>query len=260
MDNSRLTDDDLIRRTEDLVADVRAKTSDLVESLMEVDRRKLYRQFNYVSLFEYCVYTLKMSNAAAYRRIRAARAIAIYPPIGSLLRTGKLTLESIALLHPFLNDVDAGKLVTAAAGKRVWEVERLIASRRTEEPRRDVVRFVSSSVLASTAPEEIPSQPLLGTIQAPSPPESTSTMDVCAAMEPAAAAAAQGPDAPSSSRRAVRVAFTADETFFKLLREVQAAMRHKYPNGRLDGIFRDALQALLRKKRPWAFPKSNGRR
>jgi len=50
----------------------------------------------------------------------------------------------------------------------------------------------------------------------------------------------------------VRIAFTADARFFKLLKEAQAAMRHKYPNGRLDGVFRDALEALLRKKRPWA--------
>ncbi len=116
---------------------MRRKTCDLVTSLAEIDRRKLYRNFNYVSLFDYCVYQLRMSDAAAYRRIRAARAIGAYPPVGPLLRAGKLTLESVALLHPFLNDVDAGKLVAKASGKRVWEAERLVAGRRTEAPRRD---------------------------------------------------------------------------------------------------------------------------
>ena len=51
----------------------------------------------------------------------------------------------------------------------------------------------------------------------------------------------------------VRIAFTADAEFHGLLLETQAAMRHKYPDGRLDGVFRDALRALLRKIRPWAY-------
>ena len=65
------------------------------------------------------------------------------------------------------------------------------------------------------------------------------------------------PSCPPSKpdRHAVRIGFTADEAFFNLLKEAQAAMRHKYPDGRLDGVFRDALEALLRKKRPWAFPR-----
>ena len=83
--------------------------------------------------------------------------------------------------------------------------------------------------------------------------------DETTAAAPPAVHAPSGPASPAGepppSRHAVRIAFTADESFFRLMKEAQAAMRHKYPNGRLDGVFRDALEALLRKKAPWAYRK-----
>lgn len=286
VDIQRLTNEELIRRTEELAADIRTKTCDLVESLAEMDRRKLYQDFRYASLFEYCIHKLRMSEAAAYRRIRAARAFQAYPPVKPLMREGKLTLEALALLHPYLNDVDAGKLVSEASGKRVWEVERLIACRRTEEPRRDVVRFIApalatpvpvpetrmlfdppASASAPSAPASI-AAPIEPAAAAPSPPsdraspphdEAPPPIDRPAAA-PVTVRVPAGPATPEqeppSSRHAVRIAFTADESFFRLMKEAQAAMRHKYPNGRLDGVFRDALEALLRKKTPCAFPRS----
>lgn len=251
VDIFRLTNEELIRHTEELAADLRTKTCDLVESLAELDRRKLYQDFNYTSLFEYCVYKLKMSDAAAYRRIRAARAFQAYPPVKPLLRAGKLTLESLALLHPFLNDADAGKLVAEASGKRIWEVDRLVAGRRTEPPRRDVVRFTAPIPAVVVAADNRPEASLFDAPAAVPPPSSEA--------EPAAILAEcrpkPAPSIPIIAAPGVRIAFTADAAFFKLLKEAQAAMRHKYPNGRLDGVFRDALEALLRKKRPWASSK-----
>lgn len=285
VDIQRLTNEELIRRTEELAADIRTKTCDLVESLAEMDRRKLYQDFHYASLFEYCIHKLRMSEAATYRRIRAARAFQAYPPVKPLMREGKLTLEALALLHPYLNDADAGKLVSEASGKRVWEVERLIASRRTEEPRRDIVRFIAPALAAPMmvpdtrslfdSPAAVPAPaaavskaalnepPAVAPFPPPDrtcPPSDEAARSVCApAAAPSAVHAPAGPADPASgtapSRHAVRIAFTADESFFRLMKEAQAAMRHKYPDGRLDGVFGDALEALLRKKRPWAFPK-----
>lgn len=257
VDIQRLTNEELIRRTEELAADLRMKTCDLVESLAEMDRRKLYQDFHYVSLFEYCIHKLRMSEAAAYRRIRAARAFQAYPPVKPLLREGKLTLEALALLHPYLNDAGAGRLVSEASGKRVWEVERLVASRRTEEPRRDVVRFIAPALAAPATAPDRPESPLFDPPAAAPLPPSAGTSPPIDAQASSAVQAAPGPaksdgEAPSA-RRAVRIAFTADGSFFLLMLEAQAAMRHKYPSGRLDGVFRDALEALLRKKRPWAF-------
>jgi len=287
---SKLSAEELWARLIELAKIERGAICDLVETLAETDRRGLYKDHSYVSLFECCVHKLGFSEAAAYRRIRAARSLKLFPPIGPLLRQGRLTLESIALLHPFLKDPDAAALVSAAAGKRVWEVERLIASRRTEEPRRDVVRFIAPALAAPLTVPDGPRSPLFdppAADSAPAAPESKAAPSGAPAPSavarfppsdrtsppseeapppidsPAAPSPVQGPAGPAppeqeppSSRHAVRIAFTADESFFRLMKEAQAAMRHKYPSGRLDGVFRDALEALLRKKTPWAFPRS----
>jgi len=239
VDISRLTAEELWARLLSLAEIERGATCDLVETLAEIDRRGLHKEHEYVSLFECCVHKLGFSEAAAYRRIRAARSMKLFPPIGPLLRQGKLTLESIALLHPYLKDADAASLVSAASGKRVWEIERLIAGRRTEEPRRDVVRFIAPA-LAIALPPPLREEPLFEPPAAG--PRETAPLPAATPIPPS------GP-----SRHAVRIGFTADEAFFNLLKEAQAAMRHKYPDGRLDGVFRDALEALLRRKRPWAY-------
>mgnify|MGYP001559427141 CR=1 FL=1 len=259
VDIRRLTDDELLRLSDELARRARAAVGDLIESLAEIDARKLYMTCGYASLFDYCVCRLKLSEAAAYRRIRAARAVRAYPPIGLMLFSGKLTLESLAILHPFLNDADAGALLNEASGKRVWEVEKLVAGRRGRAPLRDTVRFIPLQAPGPLPQTPPPDQPSLDSMVSGRSMSSDPRLPEITA-QPDAAHAGTSPSlpAPKANTQAmaspgVRVAFTADASFFQLLRQAQAAMRHKYPNGRLDGIFRDALEALLRRQHPWTI-------
>lgn len=193
-------------------------------------------------MFEYCVYYLHFSEAAAYRRIRAARAVQKHREIGVFLREGRLNLETITLLHPFLDEADIGELIQKAAGLRTWQVQALVANRKPEETRRDVIRYCGPKIEKAT--QEEPPAPLFAAaaptpalgieapLEAPHPPQSSS------------APAPTGAFRPSS----VRVTFSADDGFYKLLLRAQALLRHKYPDGRLEGVLKDALIALLRKK------------
>lgn len=247
MNIAAMTDDELWVYAQRLAMNERGATCDFIEVLSAIDERGVHKRHNYISLFECCINKFRLSEAAAYRRIRAARAIKLVPGIAELLRHGRLTLESVALLHPYLKDPDAASLVEKASGLRTWEVERLIASRRTEEPRRDVVRFIARAPAVPLAVAIRSEPPLFEPPVADPPPETAS--------ETATAAPSAAPPSLTPAAFGVRIGFTADEAFFNLLKEAQAAMRHKYPDGRLDGVFRDALEALLRRKRPWAFPR-----
>ncbi|MBI5246747.1 MAG: hypothetical protein HY923_06165 [Elusimicrobia bacterium] len=274
VDISRLSDSELLTRAERLAAGTRESASDLIETLAIIDDRRLYFECDCRSMHEYCVFKLRLSDSSAYRHIRAARAIRIFPPVGALLRSGKLSLETIVVIHPYLEDEDAHLLVTAAIGKRAYEVERLVASRRTEAPRRDVIRLIASRTAAET-PSTAASAPAVGSIPGPALPVYSKSPQPSLPSFPAEESVSEPPGRAYESRQElyasvppasktepsararhdVRIAFTADESFAQLLEEVQAAMRHKYPDGRLEGIFRDALKALLRKNRPWAIPK-----
>lgn len=265
VDVRRLTDEELWAHTERLAQDSRDATADLVDALAELDERRLAEKSNvYASLHEYCVHKLHMTDACAYRHIRAARSIRRFPPIGPALRNGRLNLQVIAMLHPHLEDADADELVGAALGKRVHEVEALIAPRRTEAPRKDVVRLIANPAKPSSLPDQPPpsnpsteNQTIPGQERAVANPEGPGPVRYDSRSELYASIPENSPVSPKApARHSVRIGFTADESFDQLLKEVQAAMRHKYPDGSLEGIFRDALRALLKKNRPWAFPKA----
>lgn len=216
-----------------LVREERERLLELLEVLAAIDERRAYREFHCASLYEYCVATLGLSEAAAYRRIRAVRAIRLFPPIAVLLREGRLTLETATLLHPHLQGPDAAALVTQAAGKRTWQVARLLASRQAPPPQRDIVRFTGPS-------EAAPPQPLpLLELAVPQEPLS---------VPPAPMPTQVGPIAGSKPPFSIRVAFTADERFWTLLQRARAVLRHKYPDGRLEAVLGDALAVLLKKK------------
>ncbi len=130
MDISRLTDDELLAQTKALAAAERGVLADLIEHLSELDRRKLHLDAECDSILMYCVHALHFSEAAAFRRIRAARAIRLHRSIRGLLRDGKLSLESITLINPFLEEPDASELIVKASGMRIWQVQAFVAGRQ----------------------------------------------------------------------------------------------------------------------------------
>ncbi|MDE2143452.1 MAG: hypothetical protein KGJ84_13680 [Elusimicrobia bacterium] len=242
MDISSLSDDELWEKTTHLAAQERVSTADLIEHLAAVDDRRLWIGKGYGSMFELCVYGLRFSDGAAYKRIRAARAVRLYPAIGEMLRDGRLTLAAVSMLHPHLEASDAAALIVRACGMRIRKLEALLSVRCPQEQRKEVIRFVGPPPATMPARDAAPVEelPFDKGIAAASPdpfPE---------VARPYVARAEIAPVAP----RLVRFAFTADEEFYLLLERVRARMRHKYPDGRLDGVLRDALKALLARKEP----------
>ncbi|MDE2511425.1 MAG: hypothetical protein KGL74_09905, partial [Elusimicrobia bacterium] len=187
----------------------------------------------YGSLFECCVNRLKMSEGSAYRCIRAARAFRGFPPLLNLMRQGRLSLESLALLHPHVADPDIAVLATKAAGLRTRQLEALLSGRCPQDRRKDVVRFIGSA--PATAAGTAMDAPFFSA-------DAVSVLPTAGPVAP--------PQPVKSPPRLIRFAFTADEEFYLLLERVRARMRHKYPDGRLDGVLRDALKELLARKEP----------
>ena len=226
-------------------------------------------------MFEYCVQSLRWSEATAYRRTRAARAVLDYPAILEMLYDGRLHIEGVVILSAFLPDADFPALLLKAVGMTTKNIERLVADRRPDPPVRDSIRFVgivpapaSSSqpppalALSLSRPPDHPNPPdaapsrQAAVAEPPSPPIEDAELpaasdpppsrppeDLC----PPSAAPLRPAEVPVRARL-VRVAFTADEGLHRLVLHAQQLMRHKYPDGSLEGIFRDALRLLIAKK------------
>ncbi|WP_408095919.1 HNH endonuclease [Peredibacter sp. HCB2-198] len=87
-----------------LVADERSALTKLLHHLKEIDKRKLYCDLKYSSLFAYCVHELGYDGASAQRRIVAARALAEMPEIEQKIEDGRLNLTNISLVNQFIDD------------------------------------------------------------------------------------------------------------------------------------------------------------
>ena len=245
VDISGLPDDVLWQKAAFLATEERAATVELIEHLAEIDDRKLWEKKEFTSMFEFCMFGLRFSEGNAYRHIRAARAIRLFPPLLPPLRDGRLSVKAVVMLHPHLETEDAAQLVRKAMGLRIKQLEALLSGRLPQDARREVVRFVGSAPAAKPAPEAAPPEGLPFDAVV----DTVSQMFVGADNPPPPPPTVIAPPVPPSPRL-VRFAFTADEEFYRLLQRVRALMRHKYPDGRLEGVLREALRALLERKDP----------
>lgn len=134
---ARLSDDELEARLKFLVTRERQAAVHFIVHLMEADRRRLYAEAGFPSLFAYCVQELRLSEGAAYKRIRAARAADKFPAVLEELASGRLHLAAACLLAPCLTPENHPALLEQARGKSKREVEFLVASIDPEGEKRD---------------------------------------------------------------------------------------------------------------------------
>jgi hypothetical protein len=148
---SQLSDEALADEVARLAQCERSATAELIASLVEFDRRRLYLAVGFPSLFAYCTQRLHLSEHAAYHRIEAARAAQRFPVILRLLEEGALTLTAVGLLRPHLTEENHREVLQAARhlGKRA--VEELAARLHARPDVRSLVRKLPGPRVAGAA-------------------------------------------------------------------------------------------------------------
>ncbi len=101
MNLKHLTDQVLLIDTKKLSIQERKLTVQILHHLKEIDRRKLYSDMRFSSLFEYCVKELGYSESSALRRITAARLLKDHPQIESKIQDGSLSLTNLTRANQF---------------------------------------------------------------------------------------------------------------------------------------------------------------
>ena len=109
-----LPDRELLDRTHALVRRGLAVEAELLSHLGEVDARRLYLEQACSSMFVYCVRELHFSEAATYKRIRAARAARRHPELLAALRRGELHVTAVSLLAAQLTDESCAEWIRTA--------------------------------------------------------------------------------------------------------------------------------------------------
>ena len=122
-----LSDDELLHRVSDLLAQSRRVEWVLVAHIAEVDARRLYARQASPSMIQYCMEALHLSEGEAYRRIAAARLSRKYPVILTMLEDGRLHLCGIGVLSRHLTDANYEDVLARATHKTKREIEKLMA-------------------------------------------------------------------------------------------------------------------------------------
>jgi hypothetical protein len=207
-----LSNDELNLQLSQLASKKHALDAELLLYLSEVDRRGLYREKAFSSLFEYCMSRLGCSEDVAYKRVGVARMLRQFPLVFELLTEGRIHMSALMLLRPHLTEDNHREWLLAAVGKSKRQVEMLVARRC---PRPDVPAQVRElPAPRPTATEAITATADTTDMGAPALPDPTrpcatstdasalasSATSRPAAAEPANAGAAQGrPDGPNSA-------------------------------------------------------------
>jgi 5-methylcytosine-specific restriction endonuclease McrA len=239
-----LSDDDLVKRVNDLAACERRASVALIRSLVEFDKRRLYLREGCSSLFGYCTQMLHLSEGSSYNRIEAARAALRYPKVLESLDRGDLTLTAVRLLAPHLTPANHSEVLAAAKHRSKQGVQELIASLNPRPAVATIIRRAPQPSNGDTTPAVAAAQELrasVTTTEAVSPPASSARQDVAATQAPQCRATVVTPLATELYRLQVTLP---RETHDKL-RRAQALARHALPGGDVGSILDRALTLLI---------------
>ena len=115
--------------------------AEMLLHLYEIDKRGIYRDAGYSSLFAYCHHELGFSEGAAGRRVRAARSLEATPEIYELIRDGKLSLSALSEVAPVMTVENKKEVLEAVKGASKREAVKVaVALGAPEKPRRESVR------------------------------------------------------------------------------------------------------------------------
>lgn len=134
-----LSNHELLTRLKSVAHCERKLETRFISYLIEIERRKLYAEEGYSSLFRYLVETLGYAESCALKRIQIARKASRHPRLIEYL-DGRISLTAMSKLCPFLNADNIETLLEECVKKSVAQVERVIVRHFPKADIKDRVR------------------------------------------------------------------------------------------------------------------------
>ncbi len=239
-----------------LVSKDRSCTADLLVYIGEIDRRKLYLEHAYPSMFAFCTKRFRMSEAVAAKRIRAGRAACAFPCILGMVRRGELHLSGVHQLAGHLTEENHREVLRRAKHRSMREIDVLIAE---IAPKPDVAAMIRAlpgqrADCAGNTTQQPAERCRSATERRADFPGST--IPKRAVGEPLNKRALDAPArkprglatplSPLSPRR-YKLQVTIGQEARDKLAELQALLSHRIPDGDVAAVIEQALDALARR-------------
>ena len=85
----QLEDKILVNQLSDLLSRENLLIAEILLHLIEVEKRRLFAEYGFSSMFSYCTKGLGLTEASAHRRITSARTIVKFPEVYQLVSRGE---------------------------------------------------------------------------------------------------------------------------------------------------------------------------
>jgi hypothetical protein len=234
-----------------LVSKDRSCTADLLVYMGEIDRRKLYLEHAYPSMFAFCTKRFRMSEAVAAKRIRAGRAACRFPCILEMVRRGELHLSGVHQLAGHLTEENHREVLRRAKHRSMREIDVLIAE---IAPKADVAAMIRAlpgqrADCAGDTTQQAADRCRGATERRADLPGSTIPKRAVGELLnkralDAPARKPKGLATPLSPRR-YKLQVTIGQEARDKLAELQALLSHRIPDGDVAAVIEQALDALL---------------
>lgn len=217
----------LLRDLLKVVNDDWENTAAMLAYIGEIDRRKLYLEDAYSSMFMMCTKHFGMSEAIAAKRIRAGRAACRFPIILAMIRRGELHLSGVHQLAGHLTETNHEEVLERAKHRSMREIEALIAEISPQPDRESVLREIAVEPADAMAG----GPGVTGGIVESGPIPANSLRNLTVPLSP----------------RRYRLHVTIGQEARDALEELRGLLSHQIPNGDPAKIVEKALALLLAK-------------
>lgn len=125
MEFKNFSNENLITSTENAIARERDTTLEVLHHFREIEKRRLYAERGFSSLYDMAKKHFGYGEGEAYRRISAMRLLKDVPELEQKIEDGSLSLTIAAKVHTFArkNKRDAREIARAVDGKSTREAE-----------------------------------------------------------------------------------------------------------------------------------------
>jgi hypothetical protein len=132
MDLSNISDEVLLDRTYRYARSERKITHIVLWHINEVERRGLYAQLKYDSIFKYISKHLGYGEKSAYERMHASRLLGKMPELAAKMEEGTLNLTQIVQVQSCINkETRAGNKVDQAQTAKIFEKIESLSGEKT---------------------------------------------------------------------------------------------------------------------------------
>lgn len=138
-------------RMKSLARQERELLSAVLETIREIDNRKLFAEFGYPNLFLYLTDGIGYSAASAQRRIDGARLLNELPEVGNKIESGEIKLTQVSVLQKAVREMKRSRGIKIASSEKLELLETL-SGKTHQETEKQVARFFDLPVV--TTPRE----------------------------------------------------------------------------------------------------------